>query len=82
MKHFLINISAWEIVEHDYVEPANWSAILAANRATMREAQKKNNLALFYLQESLDEIIFPRIANCASTKATWKALKESYEGNT
>lgn len=69
-------------MEDDYVELVDWSAIPAANRATMREAQKKNSLALFYLQATLDETIFPRIASCASAKAAWKALKESYEGNT
>jgi len=81
MKHLIINKIDWDIMEDDYIEPADWIVVPSTNKATMREAQKKNSLVLFYLQEALDETIFPRIESCASTKVAWKYLKERYEGN-
>lgn len=73
----------WELVENGYLEPANAAApdaLTTAERDLLKDNRKKDSKALFYLFQSVDESIFPRIAAAKNSKEAWDILKTAYQG--
>ncbi|XP_058010342.1 uncharacterized protein LOC110651669 [Hevea brasiliensis] len=54
-----------------------WNGVAADN---VRDLQKKDAKALFFIQQAIDEAIFPRIAAATKSKEAWDALQKIYEG--
>nr|GFA04544.1 UBN2 domain-containing protein [Tanacetum cinerariifolium] len=59
----------WELVENGIAETGR------------RESMKKNEKALFFIQQAVDEMIFSRIAAANSAKEAWDTLKMKYQGS-
>eukprot|EP00253_Pinus_taeda_P026479 PITA_26479 len=64
-----------------YEEPADWNALIANERTTIKEARKKNTQALFHIEIALDKSLFPRISGAKIAKAAWENLQKSYQGS-
>lgn len=70
-----------DIVEDDYIEPVDWSTLVAIYRQARKEAQKKNCLFSTMFNQHWMKSIFPRTVSCKTTTNAWKALQEGYQGS-
>ncbi|XP_023755295.1 uncharacterized protein LOC111903769 [Lactuca sativa] len=53
----------------------------SADEARQKDNQKKDAKALFFIQQAIDETIFPRIAAAVTSKEAWDILKTEYQGS-
>ncbi|KAI3507208.1 hypothetical protein L1887_22073 [Cichorium endivia] len=74
MKTLFKSQDLWEFVEKGYVEGSG-------DEARQKENQKKDAKALFFIQQAIDEAIFPRIAAAVTSKEAWTILKTEYQGS-
>lgn len=82
MKTLLIGKVLWDIVEEGYSDPTDWNTLGDNAKAAKKIAQKNNYFALYHLQASMGNAIFPRIASCTLARDPWQALKDGFQGNT
>ena len=47
----------------------------------MKENREKDAKALFYIQQALDETIFPRIMGATTSNEAWELLRDEYKGS-
>lgn len=68
----------WDIVETGFaeLEPA-----LTEPNQQLRENRKKDAKALFFIQQAIDDEIFPRIAATTTSKMAWETLRQEYLGD-
>ncbi|XP_062080662.1 uncharacterized protein LOC133785446 [Humulus lupulus] len=52
-----------------------------ANESFLRENQKKNWKALFFLQQEVQDIFFSRIAMASTSKEVWEILQKEFMGS-
>jgi hypothetical protein len=67
MKTLFISQDLWDLVEKGYSATG-----VSAN--TLKELQKKDAKALFFIQQAMVESIFPRIAAATKSKDAWDTL--------
>nr|GME07708.1 Retrovirus-related Pol polyprotein from transposon TNT 1-94 [Ipomoea batatas] len=65
----------WEFVENGYEKEEK-------DEQKLKEAKKKDAKALFFLQQSVSDSLFPRIASAATSKEAWQSLKTEFQGST
>ena len=75
MKTLFVSQDLWDLVEKGYTV-----ARLAPDG--LRETQKKDAKTLFFIQQAIDDAIFPRISAATTSKAAWDALQKAYHGTT
>ena len=63
-----------KIVELRYAEPVDQDAAAALT-------QKKDNKALFFLYQVVDEVVFEKISSATTAKEAWEMLQKSYKGD-
>eukprot|EP00253_Pinus_taeda_P009615 PITA_09615 len=83
MKALFASQRIWELVETGYAEPADATTLVAltlAERDQLKSDMKKDAKALFFLFQSVNESIFPRIAASTKSKEAWDILKTAYQG--
>ena len=64
MKAMFSSQDIWELVENGFQEPtdaAAYNALTQAERDMLRDKQKKESKALFYIFQAVHESIFPRV---------------------
>jgi uncharacterized membrane protein YgcG len=71
MKTVLISKGLWELVETG----------APTNGPEPAETKKSNAKALCLIQQSIDDVVFPKIAASTTAKDAWNVLKTSYEGS-
>lgn len=74
MKTLLKSEGLWDFVETDYAEAC-------ADEVRQKDFQKQDAKALFFIQQAVDESIFPRIADATSAKQAWSLLKAEDQGS-
>ncbi len=75
MKTLFKSQDLWDFVESGYAEASD-------DDARHRENLKRDAKALFFIQQAVDEVIFPRIAAATTAKQAWSILKTEYQGST
>lgn len=64
----------WEYVETGYEENGE-------DEARIKEHRKKDAKALFFIQQAVDDSIFPRIAAATKANQAWTTLKTEFQGS-
>ena len=65
MKDLFRGQDVWEIFQNGYTKPTNQAAynnLTQAKKDALREHKKKDRKAMFYIHQSMHEIILPRVA--------------------
>lgn len=70
----------WEIVENGYEEPENQTNLSTQQLNTLKENRKKDKKALYFIYQSVDEVIFERISMASTSKEAWDILNKTYKG--
>ncbi|KAK8913818.1 hypothetical protein KSP39_PZI024059 [Platanthera zijinensis] len=61
-------------------EPKDASTLSAKQLSDLKEARKKDKKALYFIYQSVDEVIFERIASAKTSKEAWDTLHTAYRG--
>lgn len=73
MKTLFLSYDLWELVENGYAEPNDQDTrSTTEQQAELKEKQKKEAKALYFIQQALDDTIFPRILAATTSKAAWE----------
>ncbi|XP_020600268.1 uncharacterized protein LOC110039514 [Phalaenopsis equestris] len=80
MKALLEVHDVWEVVEKDYDESSDESALSTTQKDSLRDLRKRDKKALFLIYQALDEDGFEKISSANSAKLAWKKLEVSYKG--
>lgn len=74
MRKLFISQDLWELVDRGYIEEG-------VSAEALKDTQKKDAKALFFIQQAVAEAIFPIISSATNSKEAWDALKNGYQGN-
>ncbi|XP_059069026.1 uncharacterized protein LOC131859382 [Cryptomeria japonica] len=75
----------WNFVENGFLEPANqqaYQALSQAEKDLLEENKKKDAKALFFIQQAMDESIFPKVATTTRSKQAWDICKQHTKAQT
>ena len=82
MKTLFISYDLWDLVENGLPEyDTQEGRVTAAQKNEMKENRKKDAKSLFYIQQALDETIFPRIMGATTSNEAWELLQDEYKGS-
>ncbi|XP_077230180.1 uncharacterized protein LOC143863401 [Tasmannia lanceolata] len=70
----------WDIVETGVEEPEDQAALTPQQLNELKDNRKKDNKALFFIYQAVDEVIFERISSVTAAKEAWDTLYTSYKG--
>ena len=70
----------WEIMENGYEEPDNQANLSPQQLSTLKENKKKDKKVLYFIYQSVDEVIFERILTASTSKKAWDILNKAYKG--
>lgn len=80
MKTFFLSQDLWMVVANDFSSiPDNLSRFSKKEKDTLYKNVRKNHLALFYLQQSVEKTLFPKIADSTSAKKAWDILEQEFQ---
>ena len=74
MKTLFISQDLWDFVEKGYFKTG-------VSVDTLKELWKKDAKALFFIQQAVDESIFPQIVAATKSNDAWDALQNRYQDN-
>jgi hypothetical protein len=83
MKTLFCFQDVWDLVENRFPEPADkqaYHALSQAEKDLLKENKKKDSKALFFIQQAMEESIFPKIAAATRSKQTWESFQTAYQG--
>eukprot|EP01018_Ginkgo_biloba_P040382 Gb_14349 [translate_table: standard] len=83
MKILFRSQELWDLVENGYTEPANAAALAALTqnqRDILRDNRKKDQKALLFIVQGLDETLLPRVTATSKAKEAWDLLAQSFQG--
>ena len=75
MKTMFRSQELWDLVANGYTEP---TLVPDDPNQQLRETRKKDAKALFLIQLTLDDEIFPRIVDASTSNQAWKILKQEF----
>jgi len=73
-----------KIVELGYAEPEDQDAATALTQVqkdSLSTNKRKDEKALFFIYQAVDEIVFEKISSATTSKEAWEMLQRSYEGD-
>ncbi|XP_010525702.1 PREDICTED: uncharacterized protein LOC104803469 [Tarenaya hassleriana] len=79
MKAFLGGQDVWDAIEEEYHEPEDLDTATSAVKKAAKEATVKDQRALSFIQLSMDDSIFEKIAHTTSSKMAWDTLTNSFK---
>ncbi|GMI95320.1 hypothetical protein HRI_003201300 [Hibiscus trionum] len=83
MKALLSSQDCWDIVVKGYVEPENAAAEAALTneeKRALRDARKRDQRALYYIFQAVDESNFEKTTETTNAKQAWETLQKSLQG--
>ena len=75
MKTLFQSQELWEFIEDGYDDKDK-------DASKLKENKKKDAKALFFLQQSVSDSLFSRIASATTSKMAWQTLKTEFQGST
>ena len=81
MKTFFRSQDLWDIIEEGFTILEDTSTLTVAQKKELKENKQKDSRALFYLQQAVDDTIFPRIICATSAKQAWNTIQEEFQGS-
>ena len=82
MKTLFRSQDVWDLVESGFPKLANqqaYQALSQVEKDLLKENKKKDAKALFFIQQAVEEAIFPKVV-AASSKKAWENLQSTYQG--
>jgi len=83
MKTLFCSQDVWDLVENGFPEPADqqaYQALSQAEKDLLKENKKKDSKALFFIQQAMEESIFPKVVAATRSKQAWESLQTAYQG--
>jgi hypothetical protein len=80
MKTLLISQDLWDMVEEDVVDEGGEKGKKAETSDEAKEKKKRDAKALYVIQQSISDKIFPRIIGARSAKEAWEFLQKEFQG--
>ncbi|KAK4382390.1 Retrovirus-related Pol polyprotein from transposon TNT 1-94 [Sesamum angolense] len=81
MKTYFQSQKLWEIVEEGVTLPEDSSTSSSAEKGKLENKKAKDSEALYYIQTSVEDHIFPRISVATLAKEAWSILQKEYQGS-
>ncbi|KAL0425835.1 UNVERIFIED_CONTAM: hypothetical protein Sradi_1118300 [Sesamum radiatum] len=81
MKTYFQSQKLWEIVEEGVTLPEDSSTSSSAEKGKLENKKAKDSEALYYIQTTVADNIFPRISVATSAKEAWSILQKEYQGS-
>jgi hypothetical protein len=83
MKTMFCSQDVWDLVENGFPEPADQQAyqtLSQAEKDLLKENKKKDSKTLFFIQQAMEESIFPKVATATRSKQGCESLQTTYQG--
>ena len=80
MKTLFCSQGIWDLIEKGFNEPHDESTLTQDEKDKLQDNKKKDAKALFLIQQSLDESIFPKVSAAKKSKIAWDILETTYQG--
>ena len=80
MKTLFCSQGIWDLIEKGFNKPQDESALTKDEMDKLQDNKKKDAKALFLIQQSLDESIFPKVSAAKKSEIAWDILETTYQG--
>ena len=80
LKTLFCSQGIWDLTEKGFNEPKDESTLTQNETDKLQDNRKKDAKALFLIQQSLDESIFPKVCATKKSKIAWDILETTYQG--
>ncbi|KAL0331212.1 UNVERIFIED_CONTAM: Retrovirus-related Pol polyprotein from transposon TNT 1-94 [Sesamum angustifolium] len=81
MKTYFQSQKLWELVEEGVTLTEDSSTSSSAEKGKLENKKAKDSEALYYIQTTVADHIFPRISVATSAKEAWSILQKEYQGS-
>ncbi|XP_070019490.1 uncharacterized protein [Nicotiana sylvestris] len=80
MKVILGSHDVWEILDRGYAKPDNEEALPQNEKEVLAKTRKKDQQALMFNHQYLDDVMFEKVADATTSKKAWGILQNSLQG--
>ncbi|CAH9057264.1 unnamed protein product [Cuscuta europaea] len=80
MRALLKSQGVWDVVDNGYTTPEEGTVLTVAQQVELEGAQKKDQTALFWLLQAVDDTIHEKIADAETSKEAWDIIERVFKG--